>query len=142
MDPQTTKTLSALVELSQRIYVRATEAREKLDSMTPRDHYRKQWWHSRIAALVEVGNDVDRLKDEAQKADVEQPFISSDWLEELEAALYHAQKARDYAPEQWRPVTQDLLACAENDLRAVLREERRHSSNAEAHRSAGKERGS
>ena len=132
MDPQTTKTLSALVELSQRIYVRATEAREKLDSMTPRDHYRKQWWHSRIAALVEVGNDVDRLKDEAQKADVEQPspaVISSDWLEELEAALYHAQKARDYAPEQWRPVTQDLLACAENDLRAVLREERRHSSN-------------
>ena len=56
-------------------------------------------------------------------------FASTDWLAELEAALSHAQKARDTVPKSHPRATHDLLACAESDLRAVLREERSRSAN-------------
>ncbi len=57
-------------------------------------------------------------------------FASSEWVCELEAALAHAQKARDTVPKAHPRVTHDLLACAESDLRAVLREERGRSHTA------------
>lgn len=65
--------LSALAELGQSIYIRAGEARETAANMRRmRQHYHAHALDARVAALVEVGNDIDRARNEAQKADVGQ----------------------------------------------------------------------
>lgn len=56
-------------------------------------------------------------------------FACSDWLAELGAALSTVQKLRDTAGSGKHQASRNLLSCAEQDLRAVLNQERRRSAS-------------
>lgn len=68
------ETLSALADLSQRIYDKATEARGMREAMKQHGRHHEAKLHdTRITALVELGNEVDRIITQAQKTSVDQP---------------------------------------------------------------------
>lgn len=84
------ETLSALAALSQRICDKATEARREFDYLKAEGRHPSAALASvRCGALIEFGNEVDRIITQAQKASVDQPspaVRSSAGFGELEAA--------------------------------------------------------
>jgi len=69
------ETLSPLAELGQVIYERACEARRKAAIHHENKNYHGAVAYTRVAsALVELGNEVDRMMAKAEKASVGQTF--------------------------------------------------------------------
>lgn len=92
--------LSALAGLGQRLYDKAIEARGMREAMKQHGrHHEAKLYDTKIVALVEFGNEVDRIITQAQKASLEQPSPAvpcSAWVEELEAARRLAKEADEH----------------------------------------------